>query len=78
MIERTIGFSAFSNKDDVGVDGDYELQCDYCANFISGFEDLDDAVDYKKPKGWRSVKEDGEWFDKCPECIRKDALKEFE
>lgn len=47
---------------------EYELQCDYCSNYVDGLIDFKDAVDYKKANGWKSEKIEGEWFDKCPNC----------
>ena len=47
----------------------YELQCDYCSNYVDEFEDFQEAVDYKKANGWKSVNINGEWTDKCPDCL---------
>ena len=46
----------------------YELQCDYCSNYVDDFEDFQEAVDYKKANGWKSKNINGEWLDKCPNC----------
>ena len=46
----------------------YELQCDYCSNYVDDFEE---AVDYKKANGWKSINIKGEWTDKCPQCSEK-------
>lgn len=46
----------------------YELQCDYCSNYVEDFGDFQEAVDYKKANGWKSINVDGEWTDKCPDC----------
>ena len=46
----------------------YELQCDYCSNYVDDFDDFQEAVDYKKANGWKSVNINGEWTDKCPDC----------
>lgn len=46
----------------------YELQCDYCSNYVDEFEDFQEAVDYKKANNWKSVNINGEWTDKCPNC----------
>ncbi len=50
----------------------YELQCDYCSNYVDDFEEFQEAVDYKKANGWRSININGEWTDKCPNCIGGD------
>lgn len=49
----------------------YELQCDYCSNYVDDFIDFQEAVDFKKANGWRSEKIVNEWFDKCPNCIER-------
>ena len=52
----------------------YNLQCDFCSNYVDDFETFDDAVDWKKVEGWKSVYlGDGCWEDKCPDCIEKEA-----
>lgn len=44
--------------------------CDICEESPDEvFECFQDAVDYKKPNGWRSRKDaKGNWEDVCPEC----------
>ena len=54
------------------VGRNYELQCDYCSNYVDDFEDFQEAVDYKKANGWKSVKINEEWTDKCPNCLKVD------
>jgi Fe2+ or Zn2+ uptake regulation protein len=50
-------------------DGLYFLVCDICGEAVEkGFNDFNDAVDYKKENGWKSQKYKGEWEDVCPEC----------
>jgi len=44
------------------------LQCDFCSYSVSGLEDFNEAVQYKKENGWRSVNKEGKWYDKCPSC----------
>ena len=48
----------------------YELQCDYCCD-NEEFDNFYDAVNHKKANGWKSENIKDEWFDKCPECLRK-------
>ena len=56
-IERNISFN------------DYDLVCDICGESAGRvFMAFTDAVNYKKPNGWKSQKRDGEWEDVCPEC----------
>lgn len=50
---------------------EFILQCDFCSNYISDFDDFYDAVDYKQTHGWTSVRNDGEWKDQCPDCTEK-------
>ena len=42
------------------------LPCDICGHCVSGFDDFNEAVDYKKENGWKSI--DGK--DMCPECLK--------
>ena len=51
----------------------YELQCDYCSNCVDDGEEFQEAVDYKKANGWKSINVKGEWTDKCPNCIGGDT-----
>lgn len=46
----------------------YALICDRCDRKVKGFDSFYDAVDYKAENGWKSRKEDGEWYDICPSC----------
>lgn len=47
----------------------YILTCDICGEDASGiFDDLYDAVQYKKDNGWKSQKWNGQWEDVCPKC----------
>lgn len=49
----------------------YALQCDFCSNSVDDFEDFQEAVDYKKANNWKSRNINGEWFDKCPDCLEE-------
>jgi DNA-directed RNA polymerase subunit M/transcription elongation factor TFIIS len=43
--------------------------CDECGSTLETDErDFYDAVVEKKHEGWRSVKRDDEWEDRCPDC----------
>ena len=47
----------------------YELYCDFCSNDETIEADsFQEAVDQKKELGWISVKDGGEWKDKCSSC----------
>lgn len=37
------------------VGNKYELQCDYCSNYVDDFDDFFDAVTHKKANGWKSI-----------------------
>lgn len=52
---------------------EYFLVCDICGEEVNGFEDFEDALDYKENEGWES--KPGEqldlkygWVDVCPKC----------
>ena len=45
------------------------LICDICGGEApDDFFDFYEAVEYKKKKGWKSQKRQGEWEDVCPDC----------
>ena len=46
------------------------LVCDICDDAIA-FDDFNDAVEYKKAKGWVSREDSGGWYDICPDCEEK-------
>jgi hypothetical protein len=48
--------------------GEFILSCDFCGEQVDGFDDFYDAVDYKKDKGWKNKRINGDWNDICPEC----------
>ena len=51
--------------------GDYILSCDICGGPADKkFDTFSEAVDYKKPNGWKVRKVNGEWKDTCPECSK--------
>ena len=54
------------------IEGDrdfgYSLECEVCGKTIDNFETFYDAVEYKKENGWKSVKVNGAWEDRCPDC----------
>ena len=47
---------------------DYELTCDICGHSVVGFDDFEEAVDYKKDEGWISQNTSHGWEDICPDC----------
>lgn len=46
----------------------YELICDECGYSVTGMDTFDEAVEYKKEDGWKSMRQDGEWKDVCQDC----------
>ena len=46
----------------------HKLICDICGYETDGFDDFQEAVDYKKDEGWKSQKVADGWEDVCPEC----------
>jgi hypothetical protein len=57
---------------------DFELICDHCEDSVDGFDEFDDAVQYKKDYGWKSVKgESGEWYELCPQCSTPEIIREY-
>lgn len=50
----------------------FQLECDKCGFCVEeDFEEFYDAVNYKKDNDWKSVKIDGSWQDRCPECVER-------
>ncbi len=51
--------------------GFFSLFCDSCIDAaVDDFERFSDALDYAERNGWGRIKEDGEWINLCPECIK--------
>ncbi len=48
--------------------GKYYIECDTCGNYIPGFKDFQDALDYMKQSKWTTKKVMGEWEHYCVEC----------
>jgi len=51
----------------------YVLVCDVCGEEVGGFDDWEDALDYKTQEVWRSGRGEqldlkNEWIDICPKC----------
>lgn len=57
--------------------GDYELICDHCEEVADeDFSEFQEAVQYKKDNGWRSLKTNmGDWKDLCPDCQSPDIIR---
>ena len=53
------------------INGKYHLVCDNCEESAEEtFYDFMDAVNFRKPNGWKIIKDNGEWKDTCPECLK--------
>lgn len=53
------------------IDGKYYLVCDNCEEAAEEtFDTVKEAAEYRKPNGWKITKENGEWKDTCPECLK--------
>ena len=50
---------------------EFALRCDYCSNYVEGFYNFKEAVNYKKTNNWKSICINGEWLDKCPNCVEE-------
>jgi hypothetical protein len=56
---------------------EFELICDHCQDYVDGFDEFDEAVQYKKDN-WKSVKgESGEWYELCPDCATPEIIREY-
>lgn len=42
--------------------------CDGCLATLNGCDTFQDAVDECKENGWRNVKVNGTWQNRCPKC----------
>lgn len=56
----------------------YELICDHCEKTVSGFDTFQEAVNFKRVKGWKSVKTKSMgWAELCPICAKPDTIREY-
>lgn len=46
----------------------YELECEICGKVVDQFDEFQDAVEYKKQNGWKSVNINDSWEDRCEDC----------
>ncbi len=47
----------------------YTLSCDCCGLLVMlDFDTFDDAIDYARHEGWKTIRKHGEWLNLCPEC----------
>jgi hypothetical protein len=62
-----------------GTCEEFTLICDNnCGEFVEGFTEFDDAVKYKRPNGWTSVKSDSDnWYELCPDCSTPETIEEY-
>lgn len=50
----------------------FTITCDFCPNDETFEADsFNEFIELKKEAGWKSVKEDDEWADKCPSCCEE-------
>jgi hypothetical protein len=56
---------------------EYELICDHCEKSVDGFDEFSEAVQYKKVKGWKSVKGVSGWYELCRECSTPEIIREY-
>ena len=64
------------NKEDYDA---FSLTCDHCEEEAEEtFETFEEAVQFKKDNGWRSVKNvfENTWSDLCPDCQSPSILAE--
>jgi hypothetical protein len=54
----------------------YTLFCDHCGDECDEvFDGFEEAVEYKKDNGWRSVKDrNGDWHELCPSCSTPEII----
>jgi len=55
----------------------YRLICDNCEDYKDSFDDFEEAVEYKKKKGWKSVKGRTHWFEFCPKCSTPENISKY-
>lgn len=48
--------------------GYYIPVCDGCLKTLAKCQNFQDAVDLAKAEGWRSIKINGMWQNRCPNC----------
>jgi len=55
----------------------YTLICDHCEHEVEAFDNFEEAVEYKKKHGWKSVKGRSGWFEFCPICSTPEIMQEY-
>ena len=48
--------------------GKFELTCDRCSRYVSGFDSFQDALDYAEEQEWTRLNIYGEWENFCEDC----------
>ena len=43
----------------------YIIECDICGEHVDNFKSFQDAIDYAKDNGWKSIKVGNEWMMEC-------------
>jgi hypothetical protein len=58
---------------------DYTIFCDACSTGTAQIDAIDwhDMIRQLKEKGWKITKEGATWEHTCPNCVGKEAKKEF-
>lgn len=46
----------------------YIIECDICGEHVDNFKSFQDAIDYAKDNGWKSIKVGNEWMMECSNC----------
>jgi hypothetical protein len=56
----------------------FEPICDHCEDSVDGFDEFDEAAQYKKDNGWKSVKgASGIWYELCPDCSTPEIIRGY-
>jgi hypothetical protein len=54
----------------------HRIVCDHCEETFGGFDTFMQAVNYKKTRGWVSLKDGlGEWHELCPDCSTPEIIQ---
>lgn len=54
---------------------EFTLCCDRCPATLGPYDFFDEAVEARKAHGWKAVRIQGEWEDRCPDCINTTSTK---
>lgn len=56
---------------------EFSLTCDICGYEEDPCNTFDEAVELKRDMGWKSQRDNGDWCDVCPRCLKPKSTKDM-